>query len=300
MNAAAPVPLRFMIGARTLCTVRKRLVRVPLTLRQAREGAVAALPPLAMGASGYLVTSLPEAQIGTLPHTGLLALVRQRYTRSFVDLSIGFDCWLAGLSASTRQGLKRKAKRLAAETGGAIDVRRFRTPAELAAFHPVARALSARTYQERLLGAGLPEDLAALQRLAAADAVRAWLLYLRGRPIAYLCCTADGDTLLYTHVGHDPAFAALSPGAVLQLEALRDLFGDRFGWFDFTEGDGQHKRQMASGGVACVDLLLLRATPANRVLLAALMGFDGSVAFAKKAIQRIGGQGLTKRLRRGA
>lgn len=299
MSAAVPVPLRFMIGARTLLTLRPRLVRVAHSLRQAREGVRPDLPGLPAGAAGFLVTSLPDAQLDSLLRTGLLGLVRQRYTRSFVDLSIGFDRWFGGLSANTRQGLKRKAKRLAAESGGAIDIRRFRSPDEIAIFHPLARALSARTYQERLLGAGLPEGLAPLQRLAAADGVRAWLLCLQGQPIAYLCCTADDDTLLYTHVGHDPDAAMLSPGAVLQLEAMRDLFGDRFGWFDFTEGDGQHKRQMASGGIACVDLLLLRPTLANRAILAALGGFDGGVAWAKRIVHRIGADRLARQLRRG-
>ena len=71
-----------------------------------------------------------------------------------------------------------------------------------------------------------------------------------------------GDTVIYAHVGHDPAFNDLSPGAVLQLEAMRDLFDEGgFARFDFTEGEGQHKRQFATGGVACVDLLLLRPEP---------------------------------------
>lgn len=179
-------------------------------------------------------------------------------------------------------------------------MRRYRTPAEMAVFHPLARALSARTYQERLLGAGLPDDLAALQRLAAADAVRAWLLLLEGQAVAYLCCPAVGDTLLYAHVGHDPAVAALSPGAVLQLAALRDLFAEgRFAWFDFTEGEGQHKRQIASGGVACIDLMLLRPTLVNRTLIAALAGFDGSMALAKRTVRRLGAERIAKRLRRG-
>lgn len=300
MSAAVPVPLRFMVGARTLLTLRPRLVRVALTLREARAERAVVLPQLPADAEGYLLTSLPETRLGTLRRAGMLALVRQRYTRSFVDLSAGFDRWFGGLSGNTRQGLKRKAKRLAAASGGALAISRFRTPDELADFHPLARALSARTYQERLLGAGLPEDLAVLQHDAAGDAVRAWLLYLRDRPIAYLCCTADGDTLRYSHVGHDPDAAALSPGAVLQLEALRDLFEDRFAWFDFTEGEGQHKRQMASGGIACVDLLLLRPTLSNRMRLAALGGFDAGVAVAKRALRSVGAEALARGLRRGA
>ncbi|MGN7998549.1 GNAT family N-acetyltransferase [Sphingomonas sp. 22176] len=294
MSAAQNVALRFMVGARTLASVRRRLARVPLTLAEARAGCCATLPPLPSEAQGYLVTSLPEAQCKALLGGGMLGFVRQRYTRFYIDLSLGFDAWFAGLSANTRQGLKRKAKRLGGE------VRCYRTPAEMADFHPLARALSVRTYQERLLGAGLPEDLAALQRLAEAEAVRAWLLLLEGRPVAYLCCPAVGDTLVYAHVGHDPDFAALSPGAVLQLAALRDLFAEgRFASFDFTEGEGQHKRQMASGGVACVDLMLLRPTLANRMLIAALAGFDGGVALAKRAVRRLGAEGIAKRLRRG-
>nr|WP_315380952.1 GNAT family N-acetyltransferase [uncultured Sphingomonas sp.] len=294
MTDAQTVALRFMVGARTLATVRRRLVRVPLTLAEARAGDSPALPPLPAAAQGYLLTSLPEAQCTALVGGGMLGFVRQRYTRFYVDLSLGFDAWFAGLSANTRQGLKRKAKRLGGE------VRCYRKPAEMADFHPLARALSARTYQERLLGAGLPEDLADLQRLAAADAVRAWLLLLEDRPVAYLCCPAVGDTLLYAHVGHDPDFAALSPGAVLQLAALRDLFAEgRFAWFDFTEGEGQHKRQMASGGVACVDLVLLRPTLANRALIMALAGFDGGVALAKRAVRRLGADRIARRLRRG-
>lgn len=294
MSGTQAVPLRLMVGARTLATVRRRLVRVPQTLAEARAGECPVLPPLPAAAQGYLVTSLPEAQRAALLGGGLLGFVRQRYTRFYVDLSSGFDAWFAGLSANTRQGLKRKAKRLGGE------VRCYRTPAEMAAFHPLARALSARTYQERLLGSGLPDNLADLQRLAGADGVRAWLLMREERPVAYLCCPAIGDTLLYAHVGHDPDFAALSPGAVLQLAALRDLFAEgRFAWFDFTEGEGQHKRQMASGGVACVDLMLLRPTLANRALIAALAGFDGGVAFAKRVVRRVGVERAGRWLRRG-
>ena len=54
-------------------------------------------------------------------------------------------------------------------------------------------------------------------RLAAEDRVRAWLLEIGGVPAAYLYCPAESDTLLYQYVGHDPAFAELSPGSVLQL-----------------------------------------------------------------------------------
>lgn len=302
---AEPVALKFEIGARTLMAVRRVLVRVPIPLAGARDAALPGLPPLPDGAEGYAVTSLPEAQLPAIVAAsgGMLPCVRQRYTRYYTDLSIGFEAWFAGLSGNARSQLKRKAKKIASETGGTLDVRRFTSPDELDAFHDVARRISLRTYQERLLGSGLPDDpafFAAMHALAAAGQVRAWLLYIAAEPAAYLYCPIDGDTVIYAHVGHDPAFNDRSPGAVLQLVAMQDLFDEgRFATFDFTEGEGQHKRQFATGGAACLDLLLLRPTLANRAIMVALAGFDSAVATAKKAVTRLGLARLAKRVRRG-
>lgn len=305
VTAAGPVPLRFQIGARTLMAIPRRLMRIPLSLDDARTGAVPPLPPLDRAAHGYLVTSLPADRADALVRASgsMLPFVRQRYTRWSTDLTIGFDGWFAGLSANTRQQLRRKTKRLAAENGGMLDIRSFRTPAELACFHAQARRISQRTYQERLLDSGLPtgpEFLADMMARAAADRVRAWLLCLDGEPIAYLYCPVVGDTVVYAHVGHDPVCDALSPGAVLQLEAFRRLFAEPgLARFDFTEGDGQHKRGMATDGVACVDLLLLRPGLANKVTLLGIAGFDRGVALAKHLVQHAGMAALAKRLRRG-
>jgi len=287
--------LRFQIGARTLGEIPRRLVRVALSLDQALAGEVPALPPLDGQEDGFLVTSLPESVSLRWPG---ISFVRQRYVRYHVDLAAGVDAWRAGLTGQARATLKRKARKLATANGGLLDVRRYRTPVELAAFHPLARAVSATTYQERLMGAGLPADPAHGGEAAARDEVRAWLLFLHERPIAYLWCRADGDTLRYEHVGHDPAHNALSPGSVLLGEALDDLFGDRFHRFDFTEGEGQHKRSLASGGIACRDLLLLRPTLANRAAVMAVGGFDAAMRIAARVARAPALAGLARRIRR--
>ncbi len=271
--------LKLQVGARTLMSFPRQLRRVAWSLEQALTGAGPSLPALDAADDGYLVTSLPETV--TLDAPGL-RFVRQRYTRYYVDLAGGREAWLAALSGQARSGLKRKARKLAAANGGTLDVRRYRSPEEMAVFHPLARAVSVTTYQERLLGSGLPGDADALIAAAGEDRARAWLLFLGDAPIAYLWCGADRETLRYDYVGHDPTHQALSPGSVLMAEALGDLFTDRFRWFDFTEGEGQHKRGLASGGVACRDELLLRPTIANRVAVAAVGGFDAAMVVAKR------------------
>lgn len=304
LGNAELLPLRFQIGARTIAAVQRRMVRVPLSLDQVLDGRVPALPPLDRAAHGYAITSLPQDQVGAVARVGggMIAHVRQCYTRHYADLTIGFEAYRAALSGNTRSGLKRKAKKVMEASGGMLDVRRFRTPDELSQFHAVARGISERTYQEKLLGGGLPEDAAFLQSmyaLAAAGAVRAWLLYVGGEPAAYLYCPIEQGIVRYDHVGHDPVYNDLSPGGVLMLEAMGDLYAEpRLRWFDFTEGDGQHKRSFATHGVECLDLLLLRATLTNRATLAALGAFDRSAAWGKRAVARWGLAGLAKKLRR--
>ena len=298
------LPLRFQIGARTIAAVQRRMVRVPLSLDQVLDGRVPVLPPLDRAAHGYAITSLPQDQLDAVARVGggMIAHVRQCYTRHYADLTIGFEAYRAALSGNTRSGLKRKAKKVMEASGGMLDVRRFRTPDELSQFHAVARGISERTYQEKLLGGGLPEDAAFLQSmyaLAAAGAVRAWLLYVGGEPAAYLYCPIENGIVRYDHVGHDPVYNDLSPGGVLMLEAMRDLYAEPdLRWFDFTEGDGQHKRSFATNGAECLDLLLLRATLTNRATIAALGAFDRGAAWGKLAVARWGLAGLAKKLRR--
>jgi CelD/BcsL family acetyltransferase involved in cellulose biosynthesis len=292
------------IGARTLFTLRRRLVRRRLSLEEAMASGPPPLPLLAGEDDGYLITALPAAWAGALAgrQDGLKPFVRQRYARCYARLDQAFDAYLAAFSAKSRSTLKRKAKKLAERSGGALDVRCYAGAEELEEFHRLARPLSAKTYQERLLDAGLPdgpEALAAMRALAGQGRVRAWLLFVEGRAIAYLYAPAEGAALIYAHLGYDPEFADYSPGTVLQLEAMRQLMAERaFPLFDFTEGEGRHKSLFATGTVECVDLLLVRPSVANLVAGHALAAFDGGVALAKTAAGALGLERALGRLRR--
>jgi len=301
---ASEIALPLRIGARTLLTLRRRLVRRGLSLKEGLSGAAPALAPLGPGDHGYLVTALPAEALPRLLEKapGLKPFVRQLYRRRYARLDQDFETYFAGFSAKSRSTCRRKLKKFAQAGGGAIDLSCHRTEAEIEAFYEAARALSARTYQERLLDAGLPEGeaaLAGMKALARADRARGWLLRLDGKAVAYLWAPAEGSTLIYAYLGHDPAFAELSPGTVLQLEAMRELMAERrFALFDFTEGEGQHKSLFATGGVDCVDLLLLRPSVGNLLAGHGLNAFDGGVKLAKKAVGALGLGRALKRLRR--
>jgi CelD/BcsL family acetyltransferase involved in cellulose biosynthesis len=302
VTATIALPLR--IGARTVWHFRRRLVRVGVALEAGLSGSVPALPALAPRSDGYLVAALPASGLHDLrvAHPHLRAFVRQHYPRSYASLAGSFDDYLAGFSAKSRSTLKRKLRKFTEASGGALDLRSYSAPDEVDDFYHHARAVSASTYQERLLDAGLPsgdDALVGMRERARRGAMRGWILFLAGEPVSYLYAPAEGATLIYAYLGYDPAHAGLSPGTVLQLEAMRALMEEgRFALFDFTEGDGQHKRQFGTGALDCVDLLLVRPTLANLAVGHALGVFDACVALAKQAARATGAERLARTLLR--
>ena len=82
--------------------------------------------------------------------------------------------------------LEEREVRRVGGNDGALDVRSYRTPGEIAEFLRLVRPLDERTYQTRLLGVGLPQGEQAEQEaiaLAADDSLRAFLLFQGGEPL---------------------------------------------------------------------------------------------------------------------
>lgn len=223
----------------------------------------AGLPPLPAGIEGYLIRSCPaDGEAWRIRRTrNHLLYAPRRYRRHWTDISGDFETYLATLSAKTRSGLRRKVRKFE-EAAGGRDFRVYKTPAEMEVFHGLARKISEKSYQERLMDAGLPTTPAFLDEmraLAAGDRVRGYLLFHQGTPIAYTYGPVEDGVVIYDHTGFDPALRALSPGTVLQFLILDDLFAEgRFLRFDFTEGEGAHKALFGTDSLACMDLYVLR------------------------------------------
>lgn len=301
MVAAQSVPIDFTLGSRRLLAVPRRLATWSFSLEQVLSGVLT--DPPASGPDGLRVLSAPTAKLAQVKNhfPGFLAGGQQDYRRHFIAMDTSFADYMAQFSGKTRSTLRRKARKLADEMGGCT-VTEHRTPGEIEAFLAAALPLSARTYQARLLDAGLPDGPDARQAMleaAEADRMRAFLLHAGGEAIAYLALPVTGQTLVYAHLGYDPAVARLSPGTVLQMDALERLFAEqRYRWFDFTEGDGAHKELFGNGFAACSSLVLLEPTLANRTLLGARAGFDTTVAQAKTLAERSGAVGRLRALLR--
>lgn len=318
----APPPLDLAPGA-----ADERVVRLRLALGDVRLGAWAlrlrvdgrhssTLPSVGMDWAEPL--DLPKHLDGTLVRAQpvecelpcwtrgerFFRYVPRLYDLCSIDLTTTFEAYVATFSSKSRSTLRRKVRRFEDASGGLLDFREARTPEDFDAFLPLAATVSSRTYQARLLDCGLPEAedfRVETEALARRDAVRGYLLCLNGEPAAYLYCPVHDGIVTYAFVGHDPRHAELSPGTVLLYLALERLFGERrYRLFDFTEGDGAHKRLFATHTRRCADVYVLRRS--RRTLLAARLHRLCNVASsgAGALLERCGAKSLVRRWLRGA
>jgi hypothetical protein len=147
------VPL-FSVGFE-LCVLSTHFTRLGKSPEDTREAVEAS----AAKGDGILLRSHPIPE--KLPRIGRarnrLRYVPSQYERRYIDLDGTFDEYLKRFSSKSRSTLRRKVRKFAKLCGGEPTWRTYRTPKEMEEFYRLAREVSRRTYQERLLDAGLPE-----------------------------------------------------------------------------------------------------------------------------------------------
>ena len=301
-SPAERIALKFYFGPFRLFSGRLAVLCENCTAEPQSSAAPAQpdLSRLPAGVAGVFRRSEPSAAPAPIltRQRGVIRYVQSAYERRFIDLSGSFANYLEKFSAKTRATLKRKLRKFAELSGGTIDWRQYRTAEELMEFHRHARTISAISYQERLFDAGIPEDegfLAEMRAQGERGLVRAYLLFHQGRPVSYIYCPIIDGRVIYGYLGFAPDFAKHSPGTVLQHLALEQLFAEGgFRLFDFTEGDGEHKRFFATHSVACADVFYLKPAPRTLLLVYGHLAMARLSAGAEALIARTG---LKTRLR---
>jgi CelD/BcsL family acetyltransferase involved in cellulose biosynthesis len=304
MNSAT-VPIKFVVGSRKIFEVRRPLQTVAFGLADLVAGTLPPFPDENADCDGYRVFSAPATSLPAIlaAHPTHLLGGLQSYRRFYIDMAGGYEQYMARFSSKTRSTLNRKRRKLAEVAGGTLDIREYRTAAELDHFLADAIPLSHKTYQTRLLDAGLPEGGRAVEdmrAMAREGLLRAYLLYLDGKAVSYLYLPVADGVATYAFLGYDPDYAALSPGTVLQMEALSRLFAEKsHSYFDFTEGEGAHKQLFGTDSIEACSFFLLRRRASNRLLLGSLAAFDQSVAKAKRLAERNDALSGIRRMLRG-
>ena len=123
----AEAEIRFVLGARCLWSAKRDLVSVGWSLSDILAGSHVQRSDLPATADGYRFQSIPADRLpSVVSNPGLIASTPQFYPRHYIDMSSGYDGYLAQFSSKTRATLARKARKLAEASGGTLDMRTFR------------------------------------------------------------------------------------------------------------------------------------------------------------------------------
>jgi CelD/BcsL family acetyltransferase involved in cellulose biosynthesis len=301
------VPFKFQLSDLTLFSVSLPLQVRAERLTDATAPVQVPTPPideLMEGSQGFVIRGLPMA--GPRPPLSLagdyFCYVPLQYQHCYIDLKLSFDDYQKKFSSKTRSTINRKIRKYAQHCGGTIAWKTYKMPGEMRDFFRLARKLSASTYQERLLDAGLPgsEDfIAAAEALAAQQGLRAYILFDGERPVSYLYCPANDGVLTYAYLGYDASYMQMSVGIVLQWLAIEQLFGEkRFTYFDFTEGQSEHKRLFATHQRQCANVFLVKKSLRSMVLLHGHLAMACCSMWLGATLARFGMKARIKRLLR--
>ncbi|HKX52507.1 MAG TPA: GNAT family N-acetyltransferase [Nitrosospira sp.] len=299
------VPIKIQLGDKTLLAPKLWLqVREAGLDDEAPPVAEPTAPadPLQVGSQGFLLRSLRIARPQpVLRRQGTyLCYVPAQYPRYYIDMQQSFAEYKGKFSSKTRSTISRKIRKYTEHCGGSISWRVYRSPGEMAEFFRLARTVSRITYQERLLDAGLPDSeefCEEMERLAQQDRVRAFLLFHQDRPVSYLYCPISNGVVIYAYLGYDPEYMNFSVGTVLQWLALEYLFDEKiFRFFDFTEGQSEHKKLFATGSVQCANVFFVRENLRNVCLLQMQRAVDHFSKFTGNRLEQLGIKASLKRL----
>ncbi|HWG36512.1 MAG TPA: GNAT family N-acetyltransferase [Terriglobales bacterium] len=152
-----------------------------------------------------------------------------------IELPQTFEEYAGKFTSKTRKNRNREVRIL--EQRGAVELACFRRPDQVDAFLQEAGAISGRSYQHRMLRAGLRQPIHLRERLRTAAAqgwLRSYVLRCGGATCSYLLGYQFRGRYYYSKVGYDPAWTGLCAGTVLQWLVLQDLYGsDTPAVFDF-------------------------------------------------------------------
>jgi hypothetical protein len=153
-----------------------------------------------------------------------------------------------GFSQGLRAEVRRKKKKILADFGDTVQIRRFQDPAELESFFPDLEEIAKKTYQRRI-GVGF-QDTEQMRRRLWLCAERGWLhiyiLSLRGQPCAFWMGTLYDWTFYSDEIGYDPKFSPYSPGTFLLTTIVEDLCNAGVREVDFGVGKAEYKERFGN------------------------------------------------------
>jgi len=166
----------------------------------------------------------------------------------YLVLPANFDEFLRCRSSESRQQFRRHARMLERDFPGEVGFQGVRNECDVEDFAREADKISQKSYQ-RASEAGFVNNLEMRETLRAAaknEALRACLLYIGERPVAFASGIVCNKSLCGTFTGYDPAFKRYRPGLQTLMRLIEESCESRGGVLriDAGYGDTPYKREL--------------------------------------------------------
>lgn len=220
---------------------------------------------------------------------------RQALTRSYVHrrlvLPETFDELLAARDRRSRYNLRRQSSQFERAFEGEIEIAVLRRPEDFDRVVSELEKVAAATYQ-RALGAGFADtpERRELVRVALAKGwFRAWVLAIKGEPVAYWQGNALGSTFFVSSTGYTSTFARHGVGTYLQLRMFADLCADRdVSIVDFGWGDADYKKRFGTESWLEHDAVLFAPSARGRQVALTSNALRAADQAARRVLARLG------------
>jgi hypothetical protein len=216
-----------------------------------------------------------------------------------IDFPATLDLYWEGFSSKTRSTMRRKVKKLAKDTGKEVTLVRYDSGEDLEKYAAHTSSISKRSYQYHLLGQGIQDEsrfLARCREAASHGWLRGYVLLLGGEPVAFMHGWQYRGVYLYLETGYDQELRTHSPGTVLHIMVIEDMFAhDTPRVFEF----GVHGEQKATFGNAshrAAEVFLIRPSVYPMVATGLYRLSNAGTEAAKKVLERYGVKDKVKQM----
>lgn len=156
-----------------------------------------------------------------------------------------------GLGYKSRKSIRYSIRKLDRESKDEVALKSFSSPDEVCAFLDHAMAISAKTYQYKLLNQGV-RDRSMMNTEFTKMSERGWwqgyILYCKNSPVAFIYGYRVGSTFYYWDVGYDPKWREWSVGTVTAVKLIEALItaDDPPLRLDFLYGNYDYKNRLSN------------------------------------------------------
>lgn len=260
--------------------------------------------PLHGNSQGFLVRSVQVAEQQLIPQRiqDYICYVPYQYSRYYIDMQQSFEEYKSKFSSKTISTINRKIRKYTKFCNGHLSWKIYNSVNEMDEFYQLARIISEKTYQEKLYDEGLPDSdkfLNEMKLLSQQGNIQAFILFHENKPVSYLYCPVSDHTLIYAYVGYDPDYTKHSVGIILQWHALEFLFQERsFHFFDFTEGESEHKKLFSTHNLRCANVFFIRYNLYNIIMVQSKKAADMFCSSIGTLLDKVGKKNALKKILR--